>query len=140
MNDSDELIPMAEGSGERRESAAPKRRGRRPAGANRPAGEMPRENAPAASGEARNDRGPARRKPGRPRKDAPAEPVTGELPMINEPSAEEVMRELLIEELADAAGDVTPVNEEYPAEMPERAPRPERQAQERPERSERPER
>jgi len=146
MNDSDELIPMAEEAGAQRESAAPKKRGRRPAGAEKAAADTPRENAPVASGENKTHRPSDKRKPGRPRKGAPAEPATGELPNINEPSAEDVMRELLIEELADAAGDVTPVAEEYPAdapdtsEMPERAPRSERQMQERPERSERPER
>jgi len=141
MNDSDELIPMTEESGEQRESAAPKKRGRRSAGANQVTDKMPRENAVSdAPGEAKTNRPPSARRPGRPRKNTSAEPATGELPIINEPSAEEVMRELLIEELADAAGDVPSGAGESPTEAPERAPRPERRAQERPERPERSER
>ena len=101
MNDSDDLIPMNDDSGESR-APAPKKRGRRPGSTNKPKAET----APGAEAAAPGEDGKTRRPAPRPRKprtqpkEAPADGAAEELPNMAESSAEDVMRELLIEELS----------------------------------------
>ena len=152
MNDSDDLIPMNDDSGESR-APAPKKRGRRPGSTNKPKAET----APGAEAAAPGEDGKTRRPAPRPRKprtqpkEAPADGAAEELPNMAESSAEDVMRELLIEELSDSAAaenanencrrEGVPAGDagREPAERGERAEQPSAQEprQERPERSDR---
>lgn len=152
MNDSDDLIPMNDDSGESR-APAPKKRGRRPGSTNKPKAET----APGAEAAAPGEDGKTRRPAPRPRKprtqpkEAPADGAAEELPNMAESSAEDVMRELLIEELSDSAAaenanencrrEGVPAGDagREPAERGERAEQPSAQEprQERPERFDR---
>lgn len=137
MNDSDELIPMNADNNAGTEAPAPKKRGRRPGSTKKKETEPGVESPAGQEGSA-----PVVRRRGRP----PRRPVESvpekageELPNLAEPSAEEVMRELLIEEL-DAAAAAERVSErERPEALPEEpAPRQEREERaEKPERTER---
>ena len=141
MNDSDELIPMNEEINAGAETPAPKKRGRRPGSTKKKAVESAVEASAVPA--AQDGAPPVVRRRGRPpRKSvipAPEKVVAEELPHISEPSAEEVMRELLIEELDAAAAAEKSPERERPEGLPEGAvPRPERE--ERTEKNERPER
>ena len=151
MNDSDELIPMNDESSAGEAAPGPKKRGRRPGSTKKKSVDVTAEASSAPGSPSAADEhaaAPVPRRRGRPPR-RPVDPATEqvvaeELPHIAEPTAEEVMRELLIEELDSASTGRTPerpLPEETagnPAARPEREERGEKT--DRPDRFERPDR
>ncbi len=151
MNDSDELIPMNDESSAGEAAPGPKKRGRRPGSTKKKSVDVTAEassapGSPSAADEHAAAPVPRRRgrPPRRPVGPATEQVVAEELPHIAEPTAEEVMRELLIEELDSASTGRTPerpLPEETAGNPPARPEREERgEKTDRPDRFERPDR
>ena len=151
MNDSDELIPMNDESSAGEAAPGPKKRGRRPGSTKKKSVDVTAEASSAPGSPSAADEhaaAPVPRRRGRPPR-RPVDPATEqvvaeELPHIAEPTAEEVMRELLIEELDSASTGRTPerpLPEETAGNPPARPEREERgEKTDRPDRFERPDR
>ena len=151
MNDSDELIPMNDESSAGEAAPGPKKRGRRPGSTKKKSVDVTAEassapGSPSAADEHAAAPVPRRRgrPPRRPVDSATEQVVAEELPHIAEPTAEEVMRELLIEERDSASTGRTPerpLPEETAGNPPARPEREERgEKTDRPDRFERPDR